>query len=47
MRDGIIKKMKTEKTTSCKGNCCLRIEDLGPFKLGSDVWETFLLMPLS
>ena len=32
--------MKTQKTAMCTGECCLKIEDLGPFKIGLDVWET-------
>lgn len=32
--------MKTIKTAECDGTCCLNVEDLGPFKLGSDVWES-------
>lgn len=33
-------KMKTSKTAQCTGECCNRIEDLGPFKVGMDMWET-------
>jgi len=32
--------MRTEKSAKCTGECCLKIEDLGPFKLGQDMWET-------
>ena len=32
--------MKTTKSALCKGDCCLKIEDLGPFKLNNDIWET-------
>ena len=32
--------MKTEKRAQCTGECCLRIEDLGPFKVGQDMWNT-------
>ncbi|CDW80460.1 set domain protein [Stylonychia lemnae] len=39
-REEIKRKMMTTKSAKCQGQCCLKIEDLGPFKLGSDVWES-------
>jgi len=38
--EDIKRKMKTEKRAQCTGECCLRIEDLGPFKVGQDMWNT-------
>ena len=32
--------MQTDKKAKCTGECCLAIEDLGPFKVGQDMWET-------
>ena len=32
--------MNTTKAAKCNGLCCLKIEDLGPFKVGQDIWET-------
>jgi hypothetical protein len=32
--------MKTKKKSKCKGDCCNKIEDLGPFKINNDGWET-------
>lgn len=36
----IRKKMQTDKKVRCTGEYCSRIEDLGPFKVGQDMWET-------
>ena len=39
--ESVIKnKMKSTKTAQCNGNCCQNIEDLGPFKLYTDIWDT-------
>jgi hypothetical protein len=38
--EDIKRKMETNKRAKCSGECCLRMEDLGPFKIGQDMWET-------
>ena len=38
LEEDIKRKMKTAKSSKCTGECCLKIEDLGPFKVGLDMW---------